>query len=56
MGERRVEPLPPQMLRALADPRAYPEDPSAASGVEQEQTHIQQFGSGSLIDRVDLGA
>jgi uncharacterized protein len=35
-----VEPLPPALVEALSDGRAFPHDPSAASGVEHVQTHI----------------
>ena len=38
-----LEPIDPLILRSLAQPSAYPDDASAASGVEQIQTHISNL-------------
>ena len=37
-------------------PESTPDKSALGTGREPDQTHIQQFGSGSLIDRVDVGA
>ncbi len=37
-------------------PESTPDESALGTGREPDQTHIQQFGSGSLIDRLDLGA
>jgi aminoglycoside phosphotransferase family enzyme/predicted kinase/GNAT superfamily N-acetyltransferase len=52
--------LSPEELTALAAPGAYPDDPSAALGVEQVQTHLSQvFLTGRRVYKfrkaVDLG-
>ena len=42
-GGTTPEPIDPLILRSLAQPTAYPDDASAASGVEQIQTHISNL-------------
>jgi aminoglycoside phosphotransferase family enzyme/predicted kinase len=45
-GERRcvsAEPLPRDLVEALARPEAYPDDPSASEGVETLQTHLSHL-------------
>jgi hypothetical protein len=39
-GPPPAEPLDPRLPVALAQPGAYPDDPSAALGVEHVQTHL----------------
>jgi aminoglycoside phosphotransferase family enzyme/predicted kinase len=38
-----IEPLPDGLVEALADPRAHPQDVSAAAGVARIQTHISHL-------------
>ena len=42
-GGMTPESISPLLLRSLAQPSAYPNDASAASGVEQVQTHISHL-------------
>lgn len=49
----RVDPLDPDIVRSLALPAAYPDDPSAALGVEQIQTHLSHvFLTGDRVAKL----
>jgi aminoglycoside phosphotransferase family enzyme/predicted kinase len=50
MTSRPLEPLPTGLAEGLTDPRAYPDDPSAAGGVRWIQTHLSHvFLTGARV-------
>lgn len=52
-----LEPLPAGVAEGLADPRAYPDDPSAADGVRWIQTHLSHvFLTGTHVYKLRKAA
>lgn len=57
MSSSAPEPLPPGVAEGLADPRAYPDDPSAAGGLRWIQTHLSHvFLSGTHVYKLRKAA
>lgn len=57
MRSSAPEPLPPGVAEGLADPRAYPDDPSATRGLRWIQTHLSHvFLSGAQVYKLRKAA